>query len=291
MHWVDKDFDYSKGIFSLTYQRSNPSIKALEAAVETVNYICQNYPAPYTLMLSGGVDSQAMLYAWIKSKQKFETFSAIYTDNINLFDVVTIQEFADRYGIKINYVNFDVVNFLETEHKIYSDKYICGSPHFTTYMKLSDLVGHGTTIFSGSFIIRGRIQYFWSRNELGLLHYAILGKKNCVPFFFNETQNLTYAFRHNGLPDVVNDYYNKVTMYQYNNFPVIPQADKFSGFEKLKERYDTIEHPLLESLKSDILAKTGNPSRRNFDLLYRNKFEAKFKNHKYIYLPKACTNE
>ena len=282
---MKKDFDYDKGEFILSYaEKPCPSISAVEAAIQTVNYICKFYPPPYTLMLSGGVDSQAMLYAWILSNHKFETFSAVYTDNINWYDVCTIQEFSNSFNVKINYINFDVISFLENEHQIYSEKYICGSPHFTTYMKLSDLVGKGTTIFSGSFLTRGRIKFFWSRNELGLLHYTILGKKNCVPFFFNETQDLCYAFRHTGLPDVINDYYSKVTMYQYNGFPVIPQSDKFNGFEKLKEKYDSIDHPKLASLSSDILTKTGNTSRRNFDFLYRNKFEAKFKKHKYLYI-------
>lgn len=288
LSWIIKDFDYKKGIFILNYSEIRYHNTALQAAIETVNFICESYPPPYTLMLSGGIDSQAMLYSWIQSKKSFNTFSAVYNDNINYYDIKTIQDFANLYNIKINFVNFDLINFLQNDHINYVKKYVCGSPHYTTYMRLADEVKEGTTIFSGNYLKRGGTQIAWSQNEMGFLHYCILGKKNCVPFFFNETQNLTYAFKDiENRVNISSGYLVKVNTYQFNGFPVIPQDEKFNGFEKIKELYDDIENSEIQKMRENFSTKVGNSSRRNFDILFRNRYEALYRHHKYIHINKG----
>ena len=284
--------------FRDTDETYDEKLSPLEAANRTVDYITKNYPAPYTLYLSGGVDSQAMLYAWHKSGVPFETFSGVYNDSLNEHDLCTLREFSEKHGITINYHDFDVVSFLENEHDYYANEYYCGSPQVTSFMKMADLTETGTVIFAGQFIMKekmhGRLG-IPDRNNWSLYHYGIKSNKNIVPYFFLETRELAYAFDVM-LPEIQEfhtsgSYGEKVKGFQYYGFPVIGQVDKLSGyeevktkingFEKLKILYDT-NPPRQPTIQEKISRITSQASNRNFDLLYRNKYEAKFFKYKYI---------
>ena len=275
-------------------------LSPLEEAVYTVEYITKNYPAPYTLYVSGGVDSQAMLYAWHKSGVPYETFSAVYNETLNEHDLCTLREFSEQHNITIKYHDFDLISFLENEHDYYANEYYCGSPHITTFMKIADLTTEGTVIFAGQFIMkeknRGRLG-IPDRNNFSLYHYGIKSKKNIVPYFFLERCELAYAFDVM-TPEILachtpGSYGDKVKAFQIYGFPVIGQVDKLSGyeevkakitgFEKLKNLYDT-NPPRQPTVQEKISRITGQASNRNFDLLYRNKYEVKFFKYKYILL-------
>lgn len=263
------------------------------AVQETISYIQQNYPAPYTLMLSGGVDSQAMLYAWILSKCPFNTFSGKYNNNFNKDDLQELGVFAKQFDITINYVDFDVLNFFQTDYIDYVNLYRCGSPHILTFIKMSEMIKEGTVIFSGNFCTQdGPGKPIVDQNNFALYRYSLETKKSLVPFFFAETRNLYYSFYSQerklihlktfdiNSPDDV--YMNKVNIYQRHGFPVIPQRYKMTGFELIKDYYDqNFSH--LVTVQDKLLRTYRQTSKRTFDLLLRNKFEHKFENDKYFY--------
>ena len=222
-------YDYYFRFTNREYDRMSP----LSAAEHTIKYITENYPAPYTLCLSGGVDSQAMLYAWHVSGVPFRTFSAVYNQTLNLHDLSTLQEFTNKIGVSVEYCDFDLVKFLEEEHDWYANKYYCGSPQITTFMKFADLIPDGTVLMSGQFIFADRAQLSLGlpdRNNFSLYEYGIESGRSIVPFFFLETAELAYAF------DVDIDevksmhtpgsYTDKVVAYQHYGFPVIGQSLK-----------------------------------------------------------------
>jgi hypothetical protein len=56
---------------------------------------------------------------------------------------------------------------------------------------------------------------------------------------------------------------------------------KINGFEKLKILYDT-NPPRQPTIQEKISRLSNQTSNRNFDLLYRNKYESKFSKYKYF---------
>lgn len=277
-------FDYY-----LTFRRSKVLISPLEAAHYTIKYITDNYPPPYTLMLSGGVDSQAMLYAWHTSHVPFNTFSAVYNNNLNQHDLDTIQKFATTYNISINYKDFDLINFLFTEHESYVHRYRCGSPHMTTFMRLSEQIKEGTAIMSGNIILPRQKNLPISKNNFALYRHAKENNKNTVPFFFLETDQLACSFEQYNIYD--NYYINsedsiplyrmKVDLYHQGGFPVIPQEQKFTGFEEVKKYFDENYHHLV-TVRDKLSITPEIKSKRTFDLLFRNKYEVKYSPDKYM---------
>lgn len=280
--WVTvKNF---KNDYLINYSKKRSiKIAALDAAIFTIDFIHKNYPPPYTLFLSGGIDSQAMLYAWLKSGKEFNTFSGIYNFNLNAHDLENLQVISTIWNVDINFRQFNLFKFLQTEYNHYANLYRCASPHICGYMKMSEMVEQGTAIFSGNYVYNNM---FIDRNNFGLYKFAKISNKNMVPFFFMETEEVAYSFDHN-INDIKNfsseqeGYAHKVKIYQENGFPVIPQPVKSTGFEKIKEYYDlNFENPYKNKLQYYLTGK--QQSTRIFDLLYRNKNEYIFSKDKYF---------
>lgn len=296
MNWIEirqENFDYY-----LRYQIPRTTVDdALKAAHDTIRCIVQNYPPPYTLMLSGGIDSQAMLFAWHTSDVPFKTFSAVYNNGLNENDLCTLREFSEKHSININFINFDLLSFLQNEHVNYVHKYRCGSPHMTTFMKLSELITEGTTILSGNFM-PNNIRLPISKNNFGLYRFSKLENKPMVPFFFCETQELAFAFKlktemvkqHSvKKAQLVTDtdelgYLLRTQRYLDNNFPVIPQKHKMTGFELVKDYYDEHFRHLITP-RDKMMINGRQHSKRTFDLLLRNKYEFLFNSDKFVITP------
>lgn len=265
--------------------QSNLNLAPLNAAQYTVEYIAKNYPAPYTLYLSGGVDSQAMLYAWHRSGVPYQTFSAVYNNALNEHDLVYLRTFAAQHNIPVTYHDFDLLAFLANEHDAYANRYRCGSPQITTFMKLADLTEQGTVCMSGNFILKPKMVGIPDRNNFSLYYYGLLSGKSIVPFFFLETCELAYAFE-TQIPEIMihhepGSYPDKVLGYQHYGFPVIKQKSKLNGFERVKDFYDA-NPPRQPTLEEKFARLSGQTSNRIFDLLHRNKYEAKFQKYKYV---------
>jgi len=309
LEWVKKIIDDDKKVYYFDYRlEKQHNYSALEAAQKNIEYIVNHFPKPYNLYLSGGIDSQAMLYAWHLSGQEYEAYSAKYNYDLNSNDLKALQSFAKIYNIKINYFDFDLINFLKEEHDFYANTYLTGSPQFTAFMKMASLKEDGTVIMSGNFLQTTNSEKNFSKNYLnypckngiGLYHFARKTGKNFIPFFWLEQPEVAYAFTENEYVKQFYDLYGnistmgtnvdpelsklspyvlKVALYQSHGFPVLRQPTKLNGFEEIKKFYDQYYEVPTEY---DLFQKINkNYSNRVFDVLYRNKYEAKLKKVTY----------
>jgi hypothetical protein len=250
----------------LDFKVNIKSIPAITAAIEAVNKIVESRPAPYTLMCSGGVDSQAMIWAWYCSGVPFNIVSIKYiSDGIwyNEHDLEKLEEFASRHNINVTYKKFDILKFLESDElKQISKENDCHSPQICTHIKISELVESGTIMFSGNFLSQNSSSLNYT--IFGLHRYAERIKdtnRNVIPYFFLHTPELAYAFTGNKV---------KEQLYPDHGFPVILPEKKFTGFEKIKDYYDIQSHRVSTR---DKLRFAGRASRRVFDLLFRYTLE------------------
>ena len=286
LDWIDiKQYGFD---YYLTFKRSKVLITPLEAAHYTIKYITDKYPPPYTLMLSGGIDSQAMLYAWHTSGIPFKTFSAVYNHKLNQHDLVALEQFAAVHNISISYKDFDLLNFLFTEHESYVHSYRCGSPHMTTFMKISEQIDSGTVVMSGNIIPPRRPTLPVTKNNFALYRYAKQNNRSIVPFFFLETDQIACSFDQYVEDDISQTnsedlhplYRVRVDLYHRGGFPVIPQEQKFTGFEEVKNYFDE-NYKHLVTLQDKLSITREQNSRRTFDQLFRNKYEIKYAPDKY----------
>ena len=230
-----------------------------EAAIDAVHKIAENYPEPYTLMCSGGVDSQTMIMSWLASGIPFQIMAVRYiSENIffNEHDLRTLPDLAKLHGLTINYQDLDLISFLETELSEINKLTEAGSPQIATHIKFSDFVPKGTILYSGNVLHNQSTQLGYY--GFSLHRHAINSEtktKKIIPFFLLHTPDLAYSFLNN--PEIMDP----------NIFPIqCPPVQKFNGFEKIKEYYDKYFKRVTPVHK---LKGAGYPSTRVFDLLFR----------------------
>ena len=239
----------------------------VDAAISVIQNISQEYPAPYYLMASGGVDSQSMIWLWEQSGVPYEVISVKYVhDDVdyNSHDLENLDIFSKKYNIPITYKYFDPINFVENELPIYATKFHCTSPQICTHMKMSEQLLDGTVVFSGEFGPHNIYNY----TIFGLKRYVDITKRSLIPFFFlhdAELAGVVKSYYHN--TEVELNFYNrKVASIHNSGIHVIPQEQKYTGFEKIKDYYDEQAHRVLIK---DRLQHSTMPSKRVFDILFR----------------------
>ena len=241
------------------------------AALRAVENITKNYPAPYTLLCSGGIDSQFMIWAWKISGKEFSILLFDY-DGKNYHDTKTLIEFCERENLNLGIDNFDVDTFISSAEYIeMAKRYTCASPHILTYIKFSQGVP-GTILMSGNYI--GGMQCGLNYTILGLQRYASIDRGSFIPFFLMHDPELAYSFfsydtefKKTYFEDTghqLSDYDAKYSAYRWAGAPVIKQEKKYTGFEKIKESYDNAVVPIKLRLQYQ-----NKSSKRPFDLLYR----------------------
>lgn len=250
----------------------------VEVANEVIKKISHSYPSPYNLFVSGGVDSQTMLWLWKRSGVPFNAISIVYENPngvtpLNEHDLVQLKEFATIHDIPITYKEFDLINFLEHELPQYAIRYQCTSPQICTHMKMSECCDQGTVIFSGNFKDYAPYTY----TILGMKRYADMSERNVIPFFLlhdetlaSYTSGISVKPREH-LSEIVNDwvYTSKIEILHKIGIPVIRQKTKYNGFEKVKEYYDEQDSKYSLVTPLDRLKFVDQPSKRAFDILFR----------------------
>jgi hypothetical protein len=244
----------------------------LEVSTRVIQTIASTYPGPYQLMATGGIDSQAMIWCWHHSGIPFTitTFRYIgaetYAQYLNQHDTVQLEQFCDKLNIKIQYLDFNVIDFIENHMTKYASEYHCTSPQICSHMKMCEILNdNGTVLLSGNF----NVDFVYNYTILGLKRYTDKTKKPIIPFFFlhdPELAGITTPKRltHN------NAYEKKIQFYRELGIPIIPQPNKQSGFEIIKDYYDS-RTDLKISFKEK-LRYSNKPSKRKFDIMFRYRY-------------------
>jgi hypothetical protein len=257
-------------IIDARYNLDKFSINAVDAAIDAVNKIVENYPPPYTLLVSGGIDSQCMVLAWKFSKHPFKIVHYSYGDQSISEDINTLKIFCKKHALQYECRNFDALSFIQSNDLIqYAIKYDCSSPQILSYIKFTEQHNE-TVLLSGNFI---------NGKHCGL-NYTILAldrfskiKTNVIPFFLLSTPKLAYAFYNND--NIANtyqinqnnnfdNYKSKCLAYKLSGFDIVEQDKKYTGFEQVKNYFDS--HEVLDSLR---LKYSNFDSKRPFDFKFR----------------------
>lgn len=280
--WISVNHKPEGYYLKIPRDTNTESKNTLESAHRTIKHIQENYPAPYVLYLSGGIDSQAMLWAWHTSGAKYQAVSYVYNGGLNLHDLDRgMPVFAKDHKIHIERRDIDLMEFYATQYPKYAERYRCGSPHIAAYMYMSDQQTNGTVIFSGSGTLTDNS--FYTPNEWRLYHYGHVSGRSIVPAFFSETQDLHYGFLQHVVPGD-----SKITVYHKAGFPVVQQRpgntnseQRYSGFEGIRDRYEQRFEKNF-TIEEKLRRLSDHGSNWNFDILLRNPWEWRFRHDKYL---------
>ena len=199
------------------------------------------------ICLSGGIDSQAMYHIWHKdipvTVAVFE-----FEHGQNSEEVKDAQRFADKFQIPIKKIKLDVMKFLHFDLINYGKKYHCCSPQFAVHCFFLNTLkeqgytgaafgGNGPVIdFSGVYFSQTKAQLFdlENFNQPGFTvipTFLAFDQDLCLKLslatpLMENVQDINLRLRHR--------YSNKISSYKNLGLDVVPQIEKKTGFEQLK---------------------------------------------------------
>lgn len=217
-----------------------------------------NKPA---VLLSGGVDSQAMVQCWAEANLQFDVVAFRFKNDLNIQDFNYAVQYCKIKNLNYVEIDFDVITFLNRENFNIGIKYNSVSPHFNVHYKMAEILkdmGY-TGICCGGFapiLINGD----WGTNySYNTCRYTTVSEKLGIPLqgnFLSYTPELawsiallTQTFEAKLHPDIMNDefelyneqrYETKIKGYELSGFNLIPQPQKFTGFELVKKHYEKL---------------------------------------------------
>lgn len=233
---------------SLKQYRINAALKCAETL--------GNKPA---LMLSGGVDSQAMVQCFLEANLNFDIFTFVFNEDLNKQDSNYARFFCKMNDIKHIEYPFDVVNFLQNENYNIGIKYKSVSPHFNAHFKMAELLqsmGY-TGICCGGFTPTLLNEKWGTNFSYNPCYYVNIHDILGIPFqgnFLSYTPELAWTISlltEKMTLENVSDpalrvykknmkkrYNTKIEGYNKHGLNVFSQPEKFTGFELIKKYYE-----------------------------------------------------
>lgn len=243
-----------------------PMQHAIEHAKELA-ITAQRNNLPVKLFLSGGIDSEAMAEAFMLAEVSFEAVIGRYNTDMNEHDYCAAISFCEKHDIKINFIDVDVFDFLESGKALkYAHELGCRSPQIAVHLHMLEQT-EGFCVLGGNPILPifknasdpENLMKEIDNNRIEIENvYGLPGQPQSVylryfektgnlgePFFFQSSPelcmsflNLDEIFPSLSSDEAIFDYKMKCKMYQLGGFCARPRQGKFTGFEKYRAEYD-----------------------------------------------------
>jgi hypothetical protein len=216
------------------------------------------------LAVSGGADSQAMIQSFIEAGVEVELTHLTFKNNYNQHDTEFAVQTASRFNLPINLIELDAFSFLHHQLDDYADRYRCSSPQFACHhWYYEQLIAQGYTgVVAGgdswtpaedgwAWAITGPRQSWLTFGQVN--NWPIMGNFLASSWQLNLALACCYSRRawfkqardidqvgHMSQDTIKERYPEKLKSYARFGFDIEPQANKFTGFEKIKDYFTTV---------------------------------------------------
>jgi hypothetical protein len=258
-------------IFKIQHHSQRDSSSTLrESAVAACHSIRETYPAgKFSIMLSGGSESEICLRSFLEAKIPFNVYIGRYENDINLYDVSFAITLCESLGISYTILDFKLQKFLEShavDYSLYSQQ---NNSRLLPQLAMCDQVD-GIPIMGGGepYILKvenSNKQKEWvlliSENSLGWFKYFVRQNREAIPYWcqwspalYQSWMNLPWfqLLIHDKLHG--NAASNKISGYQ-KQFPELLTRMKKTGFEKVENLFDEVNLHLQTIMPSEQLYK------------------------------------
>jgi hypothetical protein len=209
------------------------------------------------LCLSGGVDSQAMIQCWQEAGLKFDVAIMEFENNLNQHDVSVALAYCNAHGIEPIILKLNVIQFLTRDCIEFGTVYKCASPHFITHYQMFDMLrdlGYTGICCGGTAFARNHAEWgpVPSAAQSNYIEYSNRNNFPVIGNFLGYDPALCWSMalltpEHDvewvtQQPRVVSEtnavrYAAKILGYRNHGFDIIPQENKYTGFELIKDYF------------------------------------------------------
>lgn len=215
------------------------------------------------LCFSGGADSQCMVQCFVEANIPFDLYILKFKNNLNIQDSGHAIKYCEKFNVKYNIIEIDVLSFLSQQNYDYGIKYKNPSPHFNVHFKLFDILrdrGYDGVVAGGNAFFYSDVDEQFlpnsNRNCYNYITYSNVSKFKCQGNFLSFYPNLTWAisllspsidYKLNSAIEFNEEernyweykrYVQKVQGYKRAGFNIMPQSQKFTGFELVKKHLE-----------------------------------------------------
>jgi len=278
---------------------------------------CAESLGPFpALCFSGGIDSQAMLNCWAEADLEAHVIIFAFKDGLNKQDCEHAKQYCRKFDIPYREIEFDIVSFLTRDNADITTKYGNISPHFNTHYRFVEILTHmGYTgvCFGGTAPDRNcgeygvnisKIPYYWTTCT-EKFDIAVQGSflsfspelAWAITLSTPDIKNLDYKNSSNALREYTalkaaeaEKYEAKLIGYRRVGFDLVPQTQKYTGFELVRDYFEELtgdgwafekqfRHP-LSSMSGGIYnkdphryrVKLSDDQKKALDLIYLKHF-------------------
>ena len=247
---INLDEDFFSSLLFDTAALFNYRVQAAQSAAQQLG----DNPV---LCFSGGVDSQAMIQCWREAKLKFDIAILEFDNGLNTQDTEIAMIYCKEHNITPKIIKLNIVQFLTRDSIVFAEKYKCTSPHFLTHYKLFDILremGY-TGICCGGTALAKNHKEWGPVPSAAQANYIEYSKQHQFPVIGNflgydpalcwtialltPEHNIDWTSRRSRPVEDANlaRYTAKVIGYKNHGLNIIPQENKYTGFELVKEYF------------------------------------------------------
>lgn len=227
----------------------------IDAAIKCAETL-GNKPA---LLLSGGIDSQAMVQCFKEANLNFDVYTFVFNEDLNKQDFNYARFYCKMNDIKCIEYEFNVLNFLQHENFDIGNKYKSISPHFNTHYKMAEILKNKgyTGVCCGGFA-PSNVDNIWGTNfSYNPCYYTNIEEILGIKFqgnFLSYSPELAWSIGLLTEKIILNNsndpkfsifkknmkkrYNTKVGGYTKHGFNIFPQPEKYTGFELIRKYYE-----------------------------------------------------
>ena len=134
---LNKDIFYSK--VAPPSRKSYTAFEEAQIAAILIHKEAKKLNQEIFLCLSSGVDSSAMLKAFLSSGVPFQIMILRFNNNLNFFDIEGIIQFCNQNHLPYEILDLEVLDFFESgKYMEYGKLYQCQSPQLAVHLYLCD---------------------------------------------------------------------------------------------------------------------------------------------------------
>lgn len=267
--WISVSFTDTDMVWNVNITEEMLDIANSATLEENCKLAVMNLPSSVgnrpAVCLSGGIDSQTVVDTFLYAGVTPEVVIFNFLDEHNIHDVSHAIKFCDSRNITPRLIDFDVIRFLNNQLYDFATKHKISSPQFAVHLylagKLKDL-GYTSVIFGGNNLT----QYLngeWYSPKKEETDWCKFSKEINFPiigsFWLQDWRLSLMATIY--MPRFINNdnpycYNAKIMGYKTMGYDVMPQEQKYNGFETIKKYYEemtgdgwTFEHRFRDPIK------------------------------------------
>ena len=233
----------------------NPSPKPIQTlmyeAERAARSVADHYPnRKIDLFLSGGVDSEIMVKAFVNAKLNPNVYVVRYENDINIKDVSYAVALANDIGIDIKIIDMNLKKFFENDAEIIADQAQMDRPRMLPHLKFGDYVDGLSIIAMGDalwqrtnddYSKQGTWEAWEIETDYACDKYNIFHNRESIHLWYHWTPELLLAHtKWNWFKKLISDGYpgklgNSSTKMDglREEFPNIWNRKKSTGFEQI----------------------------------------------------------